>query len=372
MIIMALDHVRDLLHQSSISASPTDLSSTTPLLFFTRWITYLCAPIFVFLAGTSVFLSQQRKNDLPQSRRFILKRGLFLILLEFTIVNFGLFMDTGFHFLLFEVIAAIGFGFIILSLLMPLKPSVILLIGLAILLLHDAVIFIPMKENSLAMTVLSPLFSPSAFPFSGRLFVMGYPPIPWLGILLLGYGSGRIFLQSAEKRAAIFLGLAFLGLLLFILLRFINLYGDPAPWAKNKNTLFSFLSFMNVTKYPPSLLFSLVTLGFMFLFLWAGERIQKPWARIPLVYGQAPLFYFVLHFYMIHIILLVVLFLQGFHWSQLEFAGGTFGRPKGQPSGLQLWAIYLIWPTVVALLYKPCRWFARYRKIHSYFLLKYI
>lgn len=372
MIIMALDHVRDLLHQSSISASPTDLSSTTPLLFFTRWITYLCAPIFVFLAGTSVFLSQQRKNDLPQSRRFILKRGLFLILLEFTIVNFGLFMDTGFHFLLFEVIAAIGFGFIILSLLMPLKPSVILLIGLAILLLHDAVIFIPMKENSLAMTVLSPLFSPSAFPFSGRLFVMGYPPIPWLGILLLGYGSGRIFLQSAEKRAAIFLRLAFLGLLLFILLRFINLYGDPAPWAKNKNTLFSFLSFMNVTKYPPSLLFSLVTLGFMFLFLWAGERIQKPWARIPLVYGQAPLFYFVLHFYMIHIILLVVLFLQGFHWSQLEFAGGTFGRPKGQPSGLQLWAIYLIWPTVVALLYKPCRWFARYRKTHSYFLLKYI
>src|SRR5579863_479654 len=372
MIIMALDHVRDLLHRSSISASPTDLSTTTPLLFFTRWITYLCAPIFVFLAGTSVFLSKERKNDLQQSRRFILKRGLFLIVLEFTLVNFGLFMDAGFHFLLFEVIAAIGFGFIILSLLMPLKPSVILLIGLGILLLHDAVIFISMKENTLAMTVLSPLFSPASFPFSGRLFVMGYPPVPWLGILLLGYGSGQIFLQPKEKRAAIFLRLAIFGLLLFVLMRFINIYGDPVPWAKNKNPLFSFLSFMNVTKHPPSLLFSLVTLGFMFLFLWVGELVHKPWAGIPLVYGQAPLFYFVLHFYMIHIILLVVLFLQGFHWSQLEFAGGTFGRPKAQPSGLPLWAIYMIWPAIVALLYKPCRWFARYRKTHSHFLLKYI
>src|ERR1700712_2511284 len=133
MIIMALDHVRDLLHVNSVTQSPTDLSTTTPILFFTRWITYLCAPIFVFLAGTSAYLSLKRKNDISQSSKFLLKRGLWLILLELTLVNLGLFFDLGFHLILFEVIATIGFGFIVLSFLLKVPAKVLLGVGLLII-----------------------------------------------------------------------------------------------------------------------------------------------------------------------------------------------------------------------------------------------
>ena len=372
MMIMALDHTRDLLHVTSATSSPTDLSTTTPLLFFTRWLTYLCAPIFVFLAGSSVYIARERKGDIAASRKFLFRRGAFLVGLEFTIVSFGMFMDAGFHLLLFEVIAAIGTGLIILSFLLPLKPQTIIVIALVILLLHDAVIYIPMKEGSMIMNVLSPLFSPMAFPFAGRVFVMGYPPVPWLGIILLGFGAGPLFMIRPAMPRARFGQLAIGCLVLFVIFRLLNVYGDPAPWAAGKNALFTFLSFMNVTKYPPSLAFTLVTVGCMFIILWIGEQAGGKWAEVPDTYGKAPLFYFIVHFYFIHLILLAVLFLQGYHWSDLDFAGGGFGRPKGRPNGLPLWAVYLVWPCVVGLLYKPCRWFNRYRAARAGSWLKYV
>lgn len=372
MMIMALDHIRDLLHVSSITGSPTDLSTTTPILFFTRWVTYLCAPIFVFLAGTSVFLAKEGRGELARTRYFILKRGIFLVLIEFTVINFGMFLDAGFHLFLFEVIAAIGFGFMILSGLLSLKPTTILTIGLVILLFHNALDFIPPKTNTASLREFLSFFNPAAIPFSGRVFVMGYPPVPWLGILLLGYGAGPLFRNSPEKRAAWFLRLGVGSLFLFLIGRFLNIFGDPAPWSNQKNGLFTFLSFINVTKYPPSLLFCLVTLGAMFFFLWFGERVSKAWAEVPKTYGQAPLFFFIVHFYLIHVLLLGMLFLQGFHWSQLDFADGTFGRPKGRVSGVPLWAVYVVWPVVVAILYKPCRWFIHYRRTHADSWLRYI
>jgi uncharacterized membrane protein len=373
MIIMALDHVRDMIHVNSINQSPTNLATTTPWLFFTRWITYLCAPVFVFLAGTSAYISFKNKKDVSQSRSFLLKRGVYLIFLEFIVVNFGLFFDPGFHTLLFEVIATIGFGFIVLSLLLKLSPKTIGITGLAIIFFHNLFPLIPFQQDSIIKEILSPLFTLDAFPLSAsRFLVIAYPPIPWLGIMLVGFASARLFELQEAKRKKIFVSLGIAALLLFIVVRFINVYGDPVPWSVQKQTEFTFLSFMNVTKYPPSLVFCLVTLGIMFLILAFAEGKRNKFISIASVYGKVPLFYFLVHFFLIHIILLIILFLQGFHWDQFDFASGNFGRSKAVESGLPLWGVYVVWISVVAALYKPCQWFGKYKSEHKQWWLKYL
>jgi uncharacterized membrane protein len=374
MIIMALDHVRDLIHVDSVTQSPTNLSTTTPILFFTRWITHLCAPTFVFLAGTSAYMSWKNSGDISGTRKFLLKRGLWLILLDFSVVNLGLFFDLGFHNLIFEVLSAIGFGFIILSFLLSASVRTIGSIGLAILFLHDLLPLIPFSEGSVVRAVLSPLFNPGAFPMGKQtVFIMGYPPIPWLGILLTGFAAGKFFELPDQERKRIFGKLGLGILVFFIVLRFINIYGDPAPWSVQKTPVYTFLSFMNVTKYPPSLLFCSATLGVMFWMLAFGEQVRNRFTAFASVYGKAPLFYFVIHFYMIHLTLIVLLFFQGFHWTDLSFSSGNFGRPKGAESGLSLGAIYIIWACVVLVLYQPCRWFGRYKAQHKHvWWLKYI
>lgn len=372
MIIMALDHVRDLMHVDSIIESPTDLATTTPFLFFTRWITHLCAPIFVFLAGTSVYLSLEKKNNVPEVRQHLIKRGFWLLFLEFTVINFGLFFDIGFHSLLFEVIATIGFGFIILGLLLKIPAKQLGIAGLIIIFCHNLLPLIPFSEGSVFKTVLTPLFGPAVFPFAGKAFIMGYPPIPWLGIMLTGFATGKFFKLAEAQRQKLFIKIGLSALALFILIRFINIYGDPALWAVQKDMVFTFLSFMNVTKYPPSLLFCLVTLGILFLLLAYADGFNNSIKKVTSVYGKVPLFYFVIHFYIIHVLTLGMLLLQGFNWSQLEFASGTFGRPKGVESGLPLWSIYIVWIFVVLLLYKPCQWFGKYKTENQHWWLKYI
>jgi len=371
MIIMALDHVRDLMHVNA-NQSPTDLATTTPLLFFTRWITYLCAPIFVFLAGLSAYIYLKNRGDISQTRRFLLTRGLWLILLEFGLVNFGLFFDAGFHTLIFEVIAAIGFGFIILSLLLKSSSKTIGFIGLIIIFCHNLFPLIPFGEGSMAKTIIQPLFSLNVFAITPeRIFIMAYPPVPWLGIMMVGFAAGKLFELPDDRRKAKFLQIGYGALLLFAILRFINIYGDSLPWSSQTDALYSFLSFMNVTKYPPSLLFCSITLGVMFLILAWAEHTKGKWMDIVVVYGRVPLFYFLLHFYIIHLTLLAMMFLQGFTWAQLDFASGGFGRPRGIESGVSLWAIYVIWVALVLVLYKPCLWFSKYKAEHQQWWLKY-
>ena len=361
MIIMALDHVRDLLHTTSITQLPTNLATTTPALFFTRWITYLCAPVFVFLSGASAFLSMKSKNNIPAARRFLLTRGLWLIVLEFTLVNFGVWFDIHFGVFIFEVIAAIGFGFIVLGLLLNVSPKTIGIIGLAIICLHNLAPLVPFSEASLFKKILMPFFAPGVYPLGGgRLFFMSYPPIPWLGIMLVGFAAGRFFEFETQKQQSLFLktGLAAIGL--FVLLRFINSYGDAVPWSHQKNGLFTFLSFINVTKYPPSLQFSLLFLGIMFLILAVLQGTKNKFSETVSVYGKVPLFYFLVHWYIIHPIVFIMIFLQGFKSTDMVF-GFNFGRPK-EGSGLELWAIYLIWVALVALMYPLCKWYGRYKE----------
>ena len=373
MILMVLDHVRDLMHVTSVTQNPVDLSTTTPALFFTRLITYLCAPIFVFLAGTSAYISFNNRHTPAESKKNLIKRGLWLILLEFTLVNFGVWFDLGFHTWLFQVIAAIGLGFIILSFMLRLSPAIIGITGLTIMLGHNLLPFVPLEGFPILKTILSPLFATTAFPLTSQItFVIGYPPVPWLGIMLVGFASGKLFEMADNKRSTTFLKIGLGALVLFTVLRFINIYGDPSLWTSQKNNLFTFLSFINVTKYPPSLLYSLVTLGIMFLILAFADQVRNNFTNFVSIYGKVPLFFYLIHWYIVHPLLIAIMFLQGFSWPEMDFASGNFGRPKGVESGLQLWAIYIIWIAVVLILYYPCRKYSIYKAGQNKWWLKYI
>ncbi len=351
MILMALDHIRDLYHVTSLTHDPLDLATTTPALFFTRWITHLCAPTFVFLAGTSACLGQKKERG-QSHRSFLISRGIWLVLLEFTVVNFGIWFDIHFNVFLFQVIAAIGFGFILLGIFHRAKPAFMGLLGLFILFTYNA------------LPALPPLFGPTALPLAGKILVVGYPPVPWIAILFAGYGFGGLLMgQAAPARRRLFLYTGCLALSLFGLLRLLNVYGDPAPWhVQDRGWLFTAFSFLNVAKYPPSLLYCLLMLGIMFLFLVLAEYMEGTLKGRISLYGKVPLFYYVLHWYIIHTLLFVVLLLQGFGPEDFRF-GFSFGRPAAE-SGLPLWGVYLLWIAVVAMLYPLCKWYADYKAHH--------
>jgi uncharacterized membrane protein len=364
MITMALDHTRDLMHVTSITEVPTNLLTTTPALFFTRWITHFCAPTFVFLSGASAYLSKKRVSDLSATRKFLVSRGLWLIVIEFTLVNFGVWFDMHFSVFLFDVIATIGVGFLALALLLKSSTRTILIVGLAIIFLHNLSSFIPFDEASVLKKIVMPFFAPGAVPFgNGRLFIMGYPPIPWLGIMLTGFAAGRIFELPVIKRKRMLLKIGLASLSLFIIIRAINIYGDSFPWAVQRSSLFTLLSFINVTKYPPSLVFCLLTLGVMFVVLSLVDDMQNSYSAIVTTYGKVPLFYFIIHWYLLHPIMFLIVFLQGYKTSDLVF-GVSLGRPKGL-SGVSLFWTYVIWISVVILLYPVCKWYGRYKENHK-------
>ena len=364
MVIMALDHVRDFIHKTSMSQDPVDLQTTTTLLFFTRWVTHICAPTFVLLAGISAFISFKRQNNLLESRRFLLTRGLWLVFLEFTFVTFALWFDIHFRLLLLEVISAIGFSFIILSLLLKLSPRAIGLIGIIIVFSHNLLQGVSFPANQISIVLSSILFRPNLMPVSSDLaFYSAYPVIPWLGILLIGFGCGEFFEIPFEKRKKLFLKIGLSLLLLFALIRFINIYGDPSKWTTQKSYLFTFLSFINLTKYPPSLLFTLMFIGIAFLILYVFENAKNKFTEILLVFGRVPLFYFTIHLYIIHSLMFIVLLMQGFRCDDFVFGLFKNGRPE-TGGGIGLLGIYLIWIGVVALLFPLCRWYGNYKVVH--------
>ena len=360
MIIMAIDHMRDLMHGYSLTHDPLDFSTTTPAIFFTRWITHLCAPIFVFLSGTSAYLSYKKYNSLKESRSFLITRGVWLIILEFTIITFGVWWDYKFRTFLFQVIATIGFGFIILSFLIKLKAKYILMLGLAIIFLHDLLT----SSAAIGSSTFRPLFNFSAIPLpTGRIILIAYPIIPWLGIMLAGFGTGIIFTYDQVRRRKLFIQISMFLLAGFMILRFANIYGDPSKWATKKDTLFTILSFINVSKYPPSLLYTMVTIGIMFFILYIVEGADNFITRILRVYGNVPLFYYLIHWYLIHIIMFIMLYLQGFHTSDFFPTPQSFGRPA-QPNGVSLPVLYLIWIGLIVSLYPLCLSYARYKNRH--------
>ena len=375
MLVMAIDHTRDFFHQPAMLYDPLNLDITTVPIFFTRWITHFCAPIFVFLSGISAFISGQRKTT-AQLSSFLVKRGIWLIIVELVIVSFGITYDPTYSFFVLQVIWAIGWSMVILGLLVRTSYTIVIIVGAILFFGHNIFDFIDPPKSVAAEVTLRLLFtSPgSILPlWPGHLALVAYAILPWTAIMLLGYGFGKLYSRDfdAARRRKILL-MAGAGLMaLFILLRLIKVYGDPGHWSEQRNFVYSILSFINVTKYPVSLQYSCLTLGTACLFLAVMENVRNGFTRFVSVYGSVPFFYYILHFYLIHLLCMIAFFISGYGWDQ-AFNGGTPFAFRPIAFGYPLWGMYLVWLLVILILYYPCRWFSKYKREHSDWWLSYL
>ena len=370
MVIMALDHTRDFFHITAMTDDPLNLATTTPQLFFTRWITHYCAPTFVFLSGTSAYLSSKNKTR-GDASSFLIKRGIWLVFIEMAVITLGLTFNPLYNFIIWQVIWAIGCSMILLGLLIRLPFPVIFITGLLLFFGHDIFNHIQVPQNGFSGYLVKILFTArgTILPLPNNHFIgIFYAILPWTGVMLLGYSAGYWYRRefSAIKRKQLLMGTGVALVLLFIVLRYFNSYGDPAPWDKQH-----FLSFINPSKYPPSLLYLCMTLGPSLIALSLLENVYTKWSAVLSVYGRVPFFYYVLHFYLIHLILVIVFFATGHSTAEIIDPQVPFlFRPARFGFGLGI--VYLVWLSVVAILYLPCRWFNGYKMTHSQWWLKYL
>jgi uncharacterized membrane protein len=373
MIIMALDHTRENFYAEGLSGDPLNLQSTTPLLFFTRWITHFCAPVFVFLSGASIYLQSQRKSRKELSS-FLLKRGLWLIFVDLVLMSLALTFDVSFGFLVLQVIWAIGISMVLLSLLIRLPYVALLALGIIIVGGHNLLDSYDAPRRGSLHPLYMLVHVPGIVPLGkDHVLAILYPFLPWTGVMLLGYCFGRLYRQEAQKRTKKILALGLGDVIVFILLRYTNAYGDPLHWSPQKSGFYTALSFINTQKYPPSLLFICMTLGPALIFLALFDSVKGRLTRFITVYGRVPFFYYILHFYALHLGT-AVLFLARGH----SFKEGVEGTPNFPfhflvpGEGVNLFATYCIWIGLVLLLYPLCKWFARYKQTHRQWWLSYL
>lgn len=363
-VLMVLDHVRDYLHAPAFVFSPTDLTQTTPLLFMTRWVTHLCAPTFVFLSGVSIFMQRCNGKDPGELSKFLLTRGLWLVFLEFTVISFGFNMGPPIAFL--QVIWAIGASMVLMAAVIRLPPMAVLAVGAFIAIFHPmySAALQPAQANALWFMLMQP---------GPPMFMRGfapYPMIPWFGIMCLGYGLGFIFRQPPEQRRRSVLALAMSLLAAFVALRGINGYGDPAPWVEQPSVVMTFLSFINVSKYPPSLMYALVTLGTSMLLLLALERLSGRLQRLFLAFGRTSLFTYVLHIYVAHsLAMLIGAFADIPAGYYLDFITKF---QTGGGLGFSLPVVYAVWLLILLMLYPISSWFARVKRERRDWWLSYM
>ena len=362
MVIMALDHTRDYFN----NASPMDFATTTPLLFFTRWITHYCAPIFIFLSGTSIYLQSLRKTR-SVLQWFLITRGLWLIFIEVVVITFGWTFNPHYSFIILQVIWAIGISMVILGLMIRLPFNVIFITGLIIVLGHN-LLDIPESAASFKAgfwwnLVHHGFFSLYPLSQNNTLLIL-YPFLPWTGLMMIGYCTGKLFSEkySVIQRRKILNRIGISLIIVFVLIRFINEYGNPEPWIIQKNWLFTILSFINVHKYPPSLLYMCMTIGPAFLLLSLFEKIQNSFTGAMRIYGRVAFFYYVIHIYLIHLISLIFFMAKG-HTMQ-EATDISKGIPfyfLAANDGYSLFIVYVIWISVVIALFPLCKWYNNYK-----------
>lgn len=375
MIIMALDHVRDFFHDKAMIEDPTNLATTTPILFFTRWITHFCAPVFVFLAGTSAFFQKARKSTKELSR-FLISRGLWLLFIEIVVINFAFSFNPEYSLIGLQTIWSIGISMIILGLVIWLPFNVVVMLGLLIVLGHNSLDFTENGPHASPGWWYDLLHLPNQRPLDSQHTVLIlYPFLPWSGLMMLGYGFGKFFksYDGVERRKVLtWLGIGII--LFFVVLRATNLYGDAQHWTKQKNFVYTVLSFINCVKYPPSLLYMCMTIGPAILFIaWFGTVRNKLTEAIT-VYGRVPFFYYVFHFFWIHTLCALLFFTRGH-----SFADGIHPQPNGffvnflnPGEGYSLGIVYLVWIFVVVTLYPLCKWFSDYKRTHRQWWLSYL
>lgn len=378
MIIMALDHVRDFFHVDAFQSDPINPATTYPLLYATRWITHLCAPAFVFLAGTSSYLVGLRKTKAALST-FLITRGLWLILVEVLIISLALTFNPLYNFVILQVIWAIGISMFILGLLVRLPYAVICIIGLAIVLGHNLLDYpeaaMAARKEGLGFwwdLVHGARFA--IYPFApNHVLAIIYPFLPWTGLMLMGYSAGKLYADGfpALQRKKILLYTGFGLIVLFFLLRLINAYGDPVPWTRQDNTIRTLFSFFNVNKYPPSLMYMAITIGIALIALALLENVQNRVTEFMKVFGRVPFFYYVLHFFLIHALEVIAFFLSGYGAKDIVSNQVPFlFRPVD--FGFPLWVVYLVWISVILLLYPLCRRYDNYKRTHRKWWLSYV
>jgi len=371
MVIMMLDHTRDFVHFQAAAFDPTDVARTYPLLFFTRWITHFCAPVFVFLAGTGAYFQEMRGKPKRELSTFLVTRGIWLIVLELAVLRVIIFFNFDYPVLLglLQVIWVIGWSMIVLAAVIHLPMRVIVVLSLAMIFLHDALDGIRVTSwngpgspvPGFGASLWKVLHQPGVifpFGFPGPAVLVLYPLIPWIAVMAVGYAFGSLYRLDRVERRRILIRLGTAMTLGFIVLRAINLYGDPAPWSAQTATVKTALSFLAVSKYPPSLLFLLMTLGPAMLFLaWAEGRERGKLARIFIVYGRVPLFFYLLQWITSHTLALVAGRIAGKPTDYL-FSNIAFSPPWAPGSGFGLAMVYALWILGVILLYPLCRWYA--------------
>lgn len=362
MVLMALDHTRYFFHQGSAIYLPTDLDNTTPLLFFTRFITHICAPAFIFLAGTSAFLfgTRKTKNELFI---FLFTRGIWLTILGLVLNNFLWSFDPDFKSIQLQVIWAIGISMVCLSISIFLPNKVIFAIGIIIVACHNLLDGISMEGNDLKSVIWYILHQENYFPIGEtRMMRVSYPLLPWIGVMMLGYCFGALYKKGVEMslRKKWFLVTGISSISLFLLIRLINDYGDPNPWILYGNFKLTFLSFLNVTKYPASLDFILITLGFSMLILAVFENSKNKTFNFLLVFGRVPLFFYFLHIFILHSLVVII----GGNWMEFLFKHQPFDSIPLGTYELSLWIIYLAWVALVLALYPISKWYMNYKIAH--------
>ena len=373
MVIMFLDHTREFTNAGGLVSDPLDLARTTPLLFATRWISHLCAPTFVFLAGLGGGLQRLRGKPKEALARLLWTRGLWLVFLEFTVVRTVVWFNWHPSLLAFlQVIWAIGVGMIVLAALVRLPVGIVAATGVAIVLGHnllDGIQTVPWRgPDSPVPSALGKLwivfhqggiFPIAAFP--SPIVLAQYPILPWLGVLLAGYGAAGLYALPPEERRRRLVGLGVVMLLAFGVLRFVNRYGDPVPWTLQADLAKTMMSFLSVQKYPPSALFVLVTLGLSIaaLGLLDGRTIRGGLGGALVVFGRVPLFFYLLQWVVAHVAGMLVAVGMGKDLSPYFMnVVQLFLAPVPPDVGGPLWLSYLCWILGTLLLYLPCRVYA--------------
>jgi len=375
-VIMAIDHARDFFLIGN-ATNPMDQPDVPASLYLTRWITHFCAPVFVFLAGTSAGLMSARKS--PQELgMFLFKRGLWLIFVEVTIIStawtfspLGMAQVGGAILVGLQVIWAIGASMVLLGAAQFLGARNCLYLGVLILLGHNMLDPLwPAPDNqSGASSLLALLFYQGSFLAPPFFIIEIYPLVAWFGVMLLGFGSSFIFAREPAERDALLIRIGIASVATFILLRFSGWYGDANPWQEqNSGALATAMDFMNVTKYPPSLLFLLATLGPMAILAGLADRLTGALKDTLVMFGRVPFAFYVAHFYLLHLLAIALGLLQGFHAGEFM----TFFAFFPPDYGVSLTGVYLVWLLVLVLLYPLCRWMADIKSRRKDWWLSYL
>lgn len=383
MVLMLLDHVRDMVHVQAHDFSPTDPDKTSLVLFFTRWITHFCAPIFVLLAGVGIRMQAAAGMAPGALSRFLVTRGLWLVVLEFTVVRGGVFFSFDPHFLGFmQVIWAIGVSMVLLAALVRLPAPAVTVIGLAICALHNLLDHVGPAPVPAGMATPWPVVLwmivhrfGQAFTSDGRMAFIVYPIVPWVGLMAAGYGLGEVFGWEATRRRRFLRRAGWAAIVAFVSLRALGkwgFYGDPSPAVPQPTVARALMSFLNVTKYPPSLDYLLVTCGPALVALAALERLRDVRWLSPLeTLGRVPLFYYLLQWPYAHLAGLLLGALTGQSLAHFFLSPpDAFRLAHGFGFGLPV--VYLVWAAGVVLLYFPCRAYARAKRQYRQWWMSYL